>query len=154
MIDINEYMNLSLDERKKHLRLDEDCIERGGPKSQTLSSYCKALMAHVLDTSIPTNRNIYVCHACHNSKCSNPYHLYWGTPKENWKDSFDKGTVKTTWQNMIEKHGYEKALAICKNNRYRETSKHTIYYTNGIKEIRLKPNQEIPEGFYKGRNTR
>lgn len=32
------------------------------------------------------------CHTCNNRICVNPYHLYWGTPKQNTQDSIRDGT--------------------------------------------------------------
>jgi hypothetical protein len=34
---------------------------------------------------------IYVCHTCDNPRCSNPAHLFLGTPQENQTDCIDKG---------------------------------------------------------------
>ena len=81
MRDILEYIKLPKLERQEHLNLDTACIERGGG-----STYCKGLLAHLLETTIPKGHKIHVCHACNNSKCSNPEHLYWGTASENRMD--------------------------------------------------------------------
>lgn len=106
MIDILEYILLPKATRQQHLRMDEACIERGGPQNGGLSSYCKGLMAHILDTSIPSGMKIHICHACNNGKCSNPVHLYWGTAQENRLDSVAAGN-KSVYHNMIEKYGVE-----------------------------------------------
>lgn len=103
MLDINEYINLSLAERQQHLKLKEPCLERGGQ-----SMYMKGLLAHIHDTTIPSGKKIHVCHACHNAKCSNPNHLYWGTAQENRMDAKANGK-KSIWESMVEKYGIEKA---------------------------------------------
>lgn len=100
---IEEYINRPKDERQSHLVLNEPCIERGGN-----SSYLKGLLAHLHDTTIPDGKKIHVCHACHNAKCSNPNHLYWGTASENKMDAMANG-AKTIWQSMVEKYGEEEA---------------------------------------------
>jgi hypothetical protein len=110
MLLIEDYIKLSKESRQKHLRLSEPCIERGGPQKGGLSSYCKGLMAHLLDTSIPTGHKIHICHACNNEKCSNPNHLYWGTAQENRQD---QGAGNSIWERMVKKYGYEEA---CKLN--------------------------------------
>tara|TARA_X000001036_G_scaffold94685_1_gene87342 strand:+ start:831 stop:1319 length:489 start_codon:yes stop_codon:yes gene_type:complete len=81
---IEDYIKLPQEERQKHLRLDEPCIEIGGNSTQF-----KGLLAHKLNTTIPHGRkeNVLLCHACNNGKCSNPNHHYWGTSKENIHDS-------------------------------------------------------------------
>ena len=103
MKNIDEYISLSKAERQSHLRLDEPCIERGAG-----SYYFKGLLAHVLDTTVPTGSKIHLCHACNNGACGNPNHLYWGTAKENRQDQVENGG-KTIWERMVEKHGLEKA---------------------------------------------
>lgn len=80
--DIYEYIQRTREERQSHLRLDDSCIELG-----TNSQQCRALLAHKLSTTVPKGMSIHLCHACDNSGCSNPNHLYWGTAKENAEDS-------------------------------------------------------------------
>lgn len=70
--------------------------------------YLKGLLAHLHDTTIPSGKKIHVCHACHNGKCSNPNHVYWGTAQENRLDAMANGG-KTPWQHLVDKHGIEAA---------------------------------------------
>ena len=81
-----EYMTLSQTERQQHLDLSEPCVEIGGNSIQF-----RALLAHTVKSKIPQKREAVLCHACHNSACSNPRHLYWGTYSENLVDSFKNG---------------------------------------------------------------
>lgn len=103
---IEEYITLPREERQRHLKLDEACIERGAG-----SYYFKGLLAHLLDTTVPTGHKIHLCHACHNAKCGNPNHLYWGTASENAIDRMNNGD-KSIWEKMVEKYGYEEACKI------------------------------------------
>lgn len=103
MIDIIVWMSKEKEKRQSHLRLDEECIERGG-----VSTHYKGVLAAYLDTSIPMGR-ILLCHACNNAKCSNPRHLYWGTDKENRHDTIVAGTSKNRWQRLVEKYGEQRA---------------------------------------------
>jgi hypothetical protein len=107
MQNIYEYITLAIEKRQQHLKLDEACIERGAG-----SYYFKGLLAHLLDTTVPTGHKIHLCHACNNSACGNPNHLYWGTASENAIDRMENGD-RTIWEKMVEKYGYEEA---CKMN--------------------------------------
>lgn len=111
MIIVEEkYIKESREVRINHLDLNEPCMERGGN-----STVHKGVLAQYLNTNIPHKPNPWIdlCHACHNDKCSNPKHLYWGTRSENIQDAKDNGTWKSGWQKLVEKHGYEEA---CKLN--------------------------------------
>jgi hypothetical protein len=85
-----DYIQLTRDERRAHLDLASECIEIGGKGSTEF----RGLLAHTLKTTIPTKMKpkIMVCHACHNPRCSNPLHLYWGTTSDNLKDMADTGS--------------------------------------------------------------
>jgi hypothetical protein len=103
---IEEYIKQTKIERQAHIDLNDPCVQRGGPSNGGLSSYCKGLLAHLFDTTIPSGHKIHVCHACNNEKCSNPKHLYWGTAQEN---RLDQGDTKSTWERTVEKYGEEAA---------------------------------------------
>ena len=108
---IENYMKLSFEERQIHLNLDSSCLEIGGLNS----TYYTGLLAYHLKTTIPTRlHNICLCHACGNSLCSNPDHLYWGTLSENENDKKKHGTFKTARQKIIDKYGIQKANEIHK----------------------------------------
>ena len=166
MIDINEYIKNSKEYRQKHLQLDSDCIMRGGQ-----SMYLKGLLAHILDTSIPSGKKILVCHACHNELCSNPNHIYWGTPSDNALDARANGK-KTLWEYMIIKYGEETARNMQhrskevaakggKGNKGKtKTPDHKekisnaisnqVCYTDGNINIKQNKDLPMPYGFHKG----
>lgn len=89
------------DERRAHLRLSDPCLEIGGSGSKEY----RGLKAHSRKTTIPTGRSILLCHGCHNPKCSNPDHLYWGTAKDNCLDQAENGTLTSLKTRMIAKYG-------------------------------------------------
>lgn len=82
-------MQKSRDERRAHLRLEEDCIKIGGYDSREY----RGLLAHHLKTEIPTGKKICLCHACNYHWCSNPNHLYWGTYSDNILDMQECGVM-------------------------------------------------------------
>lgn len=107
MIDITEFITRSRDERRQHLKLKEPCCLRGGN-----STNHKGVLAEYLGTTIPKGR-ILLCHACNNSGCSNPRHLYWGTDYDNIIiDGKEFGTHRSPFERRVEKYGYEKACAM------------------------------------------
>ena len=107
MLDAKDFIKESREVRRAHLKLDESCIERGGN-----STNHKGVLAQYLDTTIPSGR-ILLCHACNNSKCSNPRHLYWGTDYDNIIiDGKEFGTHASPWERRVEKYGLEKACAM------------------------------------------
>ena len=113
MIDITEFISRSREDRRNHLCLSEPCCERGGN-----STNHKGVLAQYLNTTIPSGR-ILLCHACHNDKCSNPKHLYWGTDRENILiDAKENGTWKSAWERTVEKYGYEKACEMNSRKLY------------------------------------
>jgi len=103
-INLKEYMKLPQDKRQIHLDLTDDCLEIGAGSKEN-----RALLAIHLNTTCHYlgKKTGYLCHACHNSKCSNVKHLYWGSAKENAQDKYndqpDLG-VKIKQIN-IERHG-------------------------------------------------
>ena len=105
MILVENWINESREVRTQHLDLTEPCIERGGN-----STVHRGVLAQYLDTNFPSN--VDLCHACHNDKCSNPKHLYWGTRKENVQDAKNNGTFKSPWDIKVEKYGYEEACRL------------------------------------------
>ena len=100
-----DYISLSRDKRREHLNLKSPCKERGGN-----STMFRGLLADFLCTEIFIDKKIVLCHACHNSKCSNPEHLYWGTYQDNIIDQKENGTWKDVWTRRVEKHGLEEAI--------------------------------------------
>lgn len=110
MIIVEEYIVLDKETRQEHLKLDDACLERGGN-----STNFKGLLAHILNTTIPKGREISLCHACHNEKCSNPNHLYWGTISENSQDYVENGG-KSVWDRMVEKYGEDGAREMNRRN--------------------------------------
>lgn len=112
--DIDEYIKRPLEERQSHLRLVDPCIEIGGN-----SPRFRGLLAHFVKTTIPKGQRIHLCHACNNGKCSNPVHLYWGTPKENYYDGLASGVQQHIWERVVNKYGEAKALEMARTSMQR-----------------------------------
>lgn len=117
------------DERRAHLNLFIDCDERGGTSKEF-----KGLLAYHLNTSIPIGKKILLCHACHNGKCSNVNHLYWGTYKDNHIDYMENGGL-TFWEKSVKKYGINEATK--RRISGLETSRgHSAYSSEKIAEYR------------------
>jgi hypothetical protein len=130
-IEIEEYMKLSREERRRHLDLNESCIEIGGK-----ASMFRGLLAHHLGTTIGGLRE-HLCHACNNGKCSNPKHLYWGTPADNSQDYKESGAWMSIWQRMVSKYGVEGAKEKLSNSALERKGGHNNLTQSQI-EIRKK----------------
>ena len=113
MILVEYWINETREVRTAHLDLIESCIERGGN-----STVHRGVLAQYLDSNLPAK--IDLCHACHNDKCSNPKHLYWGTRKENVQDAKNNGTWSSPWDRAVAKYGYDEACRM--NSRMGNTS--------------------------------
>lgn len=119
MIPIMEHMKLSREERRVHLRLDLPCVDRLEDKRQDRkdlnhSQAYRGILAFTRDTTLPAGRKVHACHACHNPRCSNPLHLYWGTPRDNYLDEVEAGKyipIKERVINKLGKAGWAKAIS-------------------------------------------
>jgi len=161
--------NFSKQDRQKHINLVENCVIRGGN-----STNHKGVLAQFLDTTIPYGSKIMLCHACNNSKCSNPKHLYWGTPKENVEDAIESGTFYRPQKGCVGKpHNEETKRKISSalkgrpsNNKsgangitkgtikkgYSYTRKYKqIWITDGVVNTRIPFDQQIPIDWKRGR---
>jgi len=105
--DIYEYIELPIAERQIHLDLNSECLQFTDQKSTSVHHAARGILAWNLMTTIPSGMKIHLCHACNNKLCSNPKHLYWGTPKENHLDQVAAGTYKSLYQRTKDKYGEE-----------------------------------------------
>lgn len=161
MIDVYEIIKTKTKlERQYHVNLSEPCLERGG-----CSTNHKGVLAQYLNTNIP-HKIVFLCHACHNGKCSNPKHLYWGTPKENFEDAIQNGRkfiVTDEHKRKISSTKKEKARIKRLNNPIyvhpsfggaKNSQFGTCWITNGKENKRIKKEKlddYIILGYYKGR---
>lgn len=113
---IETYIQRSREERRSHLDLSQQCIEIGGD-----SRIFRGLLAHFLKTTISENKRhekklAFVCHDCNNPKCSNVYHLYWGTSYDNYLDQVNRGTFSNYAEKTKLKYGEETYRKMVKEN--------------------------------------
>jgi hypothetical protein len=149
MIIVEDYIKLSREERRAHLRLDSPCVIRGGDSFQM-----RGLLAHTLDTTIPIPKNgkmVQVCHACHNSACGNPFHLYWGSYRDNMIDKVENGSYISPYHDAVKKHGVEYA-----NSRNRRSSESAKLSAMGLIGTKKSPEHRlrISEGLRKAHQKR
>lgn len=151
-MNVKDYLKQDISIRQKHLRLKENCLERGGG-----SPIHRGVLAEYLKGQI-YNKPADLCHACNNPKCSNPRHLYWGTRSENVKDSINYGSWTSPYQRLVEKMGEKEAKEYLSSksknwHKSRNTPQHknTTYINNGIISKRISKDEPIPEGWEKGR---
>lgn len=105
MQNIKDYMNLTREERKERLNLNEPCIEIGGHSLKFVG-----LLAYHLKTTIPDKSDkVCVCHGCCNEGCSNVNHLYWGSHFDNHLDAKESGSWQSPWERTVKKYGLEEA---------------------------------------------
>jgi hypothetical protein len=107
IINIRDYILLSKEERQTHLDLSQPCVLELCENEGSLHHVNRGRLSLVLGTSVPSTHSIQLCHACNNKRCSNPFHHYWGTGKENHQDQVDAGTYTTFKERYIAKHGLE-----------------------------------------------
>lgn len=90
---------------EKHVVRQEGCWNWRGPKrkfgygAMTCSSKFGASDAHRASWILSFGQipdDLFVCHKCDNPICSNPDHLFLGTPQDNVQDMRDKGRQKYT----------------------------------------------------------
>ena len=146
MILVEEWINESRQVRTQHLDMSTPCVERGGN-----STVHRGVLAEYLDTNFPSK--VDLCHACHNDKCSNPKHLYWGTRKENIQDAKDNGTWKSPWDYSVEKYGYEKAceMNVRSGNTFGAGNKSKSKSEEHKKNISLNRKGGKPKGWKKNK---
>lgn len=113
---IEIYILRSREERRAHLDRSQSCIEIGGD-----SRIFRGLLAHFLKTTISENKRYekklaFVCHDCNNPKCSNVYHLYWGTSYDNYLDQVEKGTALSKSERAKIKYGETEYRKIMREN--------------------------------------
>jgi hypothetical protein len=135
MLILSEYIKLPLENRKKHLDVNTPCLERGG-----FSTKFQGVLAEFLNTTLPENRYIILCHSCNNSKCSNPKHIYWGTHKENLNDSVNAGSHQNIWERTIKKYGLEETKKM-----WGKRGKKTGLKNKGKKRNKINKNSGTPD---------
>lgn len=110
MQDIKDYILKTREERMSHIDLSEDCIPT---KTGNRSQKCRNILSDYLGVTLPQGSKIMCCHACNNTACLNPRHMYWGTALENTiVDGTKFKTWSSPWERKVAKYGLEEAKRI------------------------------------------
>ena len=91
MGNITNYVLKPEKERRRHLDLTSPCEVRTKHRPQLRTK--RALLRHLgLENDCPNWKEERVCvrHQCHNTLCSNPFHLVLGTYQENDRERPDR----------------------------------------------------------------
>lgn len=94
-LKLTEYLQKSRDERTSHVNLSTPCVvDEEAPSSNKRAQGKRALLEKLSledDVENWVKGKVHVCHLCErhsaNGWCSNPLHLYLGTPRENKLDT-------------------------------------------------------------------